>query len=203
MFSGIIENSAQVESIALHDQGARLVVSCAQGWPDLRLGESIALAGVCLTLVAFKRGFLEFDVASETLRRSTLGQLTAGLSVNLERSLTLGERICGHLVFGHVDTMAKLDKRELQGETLKFSFTCAKEYLAMLAPKGSVALDGVSLTVGEVWAEGFSVYLIPHSAQQTTLGSLRVGSMVNLEVDMLARYLVNFLKTGSYVRAAA
>ena len=147
MFSGIIESTGQVQAIKLSDQGAKLFLNSSQTFSDLKGGESIAIDGVCLTLLSFKQHLLEFDVASETLRRTSLGQLKQGQLVNLERSLKLGDRICGHYVFGHVDTLAKLVERTSQGETLKLSFACEQQYLKMLAPKGSVSISGVSLTI--------------------------------------------------------
>ncbi len=203
MFSGIIEGHAEVAALSASPAGARLSLRVPLNYSDTIIGESICVDGVCLTVVAKGDLLLEFDLASETLRRTSLGDLVAGQKVNVERSLKLGDRICGHLVFGHVDGLATLCARECEGDTQKLSFSCAGALLNLLVPKGSISLAGVSLTIGEVWKEGFSVYLISHSASITTLGQLEVGAKVNLEIDMLARYVASFVSGLGDVRRAA
>ncbi|NLF25307.1 MAG: riboflavin synthase [Deltaproteobacteria bacterium] len=189
MFSGIIEESAKVVSVARVSGGGRLELLSALDHSGTKVGDSISVSGVCLTVCSLRGKQIVFDISEETLRRSSLGSLRAGDAVNLERSLVLGGRIHGHLVFGHVDTVVSLITREEEGNSLKLVWSLPDEWQPYLVPKGSVALAGVSLTVGEVMPGRFAVYLIPHTLKVTTLLSLRPGDVANLEVDMLARYV--------------
>ncbi|RIL11458.1 MAG: riboflavin synthase [Proteobacteria bacterium] len=189
MFSGIVEEEAVVRLLSGAEHGRRLVVSSSLDHGQTKVGDSIAIDGVCLTVVSIKDQELSFDVAPETLRRSTLGELKEGQSVNLERSLKVGDRIAGHFVFGHVDCTLRLTERNSDGDALRLEFDKPTQIGRMLASKGSVSLSGVSLTLGEVGSDYFSVYIVPHTAQVTTLGKLKPGDAVNLEVDMLARYV--------------
>ena len=163
---------------------------------DVVLGESIAINGVCLTVVAGCSEACSFEVSPETLRRTNLGELQRGSPVNLERALRLSDRLGGHIVQGHVDGMGRLNARRRDGEWEIFWFGCAAELAAQMVSKGSVAVDGVSLTVVDVTADSFSVALIPHTLKSTTLGSKSTGGSVNLETDVLAKYVWKCLRGG-------
>lgn len=196
MFSGVIRDTARVSAIESGENGAVLRLASSVFSSEslslrpLKVGDSISISGVCLTAVAFDAAQEEadFDIASETLRRTTLGTLKPGETCHLETSLKLGDSIDGHFVFGHVDTTARLLSKIVEGETIRFEFSLSPEIASKVAVKGSISLDGVSLTVGEVTDQSFSVYLIPHTLQNTRFGELQPGELVNVEVDMLARY---------------
>lgn len=191
MFSGIVEESATTVSLQEVAGVMRLVVQSGLDHSLTREGDSICIDGVCLTVVERRNSELHFELAPETLRRSTLGRLVAGARVHLERSLQVGDRVHGHFVFGHVDGITHLRSRVADGECIRLEWELSKELRAYVAPKGSVSLSGTSLTVGEVTGDAFSVYIIPHTAEVTRLSTLSVGDAVNLEVDMLARYVVH------------
>lgn len=196
MFSGIIEEAASVVSIVRSSTASRLVIKSSLNLNDVRIGDSIAIEGVCLTVVERRAEQVSFDLADETLRCSTLGELRVGSCVNFERSLKLGDRIHGHLVFGHVDATAKLVDRFNEGSSVALTFAIPGRLGRYIAPKASVALAGTSLTVAEVDQQYFRVYLIPHTQQMTTITTRQVGQSVNLEVDMLARYVANIIDSG-------
>ena len=177
MFTGIVR---QVGTVASFD-GARLVVETGT---DAGIGDSVAIAGVCLTVAGRENGTLAFDVVPETLDRTTLGRLTAGARVNVEPSLHVGDPLGGHIVQGHVDGVGSLRER---GELTWFD--APPEIVRYCVEKGSIAVDGASLTVAAVDDDGFAVALIPHTLEATTLGSLEAGDPVNLEVDVLAKYV--------------
>ncbi|MBN8548631.1 MAG: riboflavin synthase [Deltaproteobacteria bacterium] len=189
MFSGIVEESAQVVSIEKTKEPVRLVVKSGLDHAATKLGDSICISGVCLTVVARDGGTLSFDLAQETLRRSTLGSLKNGDRVNLERSLQLGDRLHGHFVFGHVDATAELVSRTNDGKCDRLEWKFPPELRPYFASKGSVSISGVSLTLGEVTDTTFSVYIIPHTSDITILSSIPVGGKANLEIDMLSRYV--------------
>ena len=189
MFTGIVETTARVRSLTRSGADARLVLDVAL--EELVLGESISVSGVCLTVVSFDASSFAADVSVETLRVTTLGKLTPGADVNIERSLRASDRLGGHLVLGHVDGVGRVAARENSGRVI---FEAPAELARYLAPKGSVAIDGVSLTINRlVDAGGFDVMLVPHTLAVTTLSSLVVGTSVNLEVDVLARYVARQL----------
>lgn len=194
MFSGIVEEACPVVSFTLLDEVKRLCVRSSLDHSDTRSGDSIAINGVCLTVIKCESGELSFDIAEETLRRTSLGELTAGARVNLERSLQVGDRISGHFVFGHVDTTATLVSRESEGVNTILTWQIASEYMRYIATKGSVSISGVSLTVGETTRDTFRVYVIPHTFEKTNLAAITVGTRVNIEIDMLARYVDNALR---------
>lgn len=192
MFSGIIEESATVISIEKAQERTRLTIQSTLDHRETAPGDSIAINGVCLTVVARSDdGILSFELAEETLRRSTLGETKSGDKVNSERSLRLGERLHGHFVFGHVDGTIELISREKEGTSERLEWRVDPAFRKYIAEKGSIAISGVSLTVGKVERDTFSVYIIPHTGDVTILGALPVGSRANLEVDMLARYVAN------------
>ena len=161
---------------------------------SLQMGESIAINGACLTLVACAAREMAFDVSQETLQRTTLGQVKPGGMVNLERALRAHDRLGGHFVTGHVDGLSRCTKMVPDARSLRVVFTAPVELAGMIAAKGSVCLDGVSLTVNSVAQCTFDVNLIPHTVQHTTLKQLRVGQQVNLEVDLIARYLARLVE---------
>lgn len=185
MFTGIVEKVGRVVRV----QGDRLVFRGA--WHDLKTGESVAVNGVCLTVVEVADDIWSADVSPETRRRSTLGNLRVGDAVNLERALSLGDRLGGHLVQGHVDEVGTVVGVEREGEGLRMEIAVFTP--RYLAEKGSVAVDGVSLTVASLTPRGFSVVLIPFTLRETTLGKRRVGDHVNLEYDVLAKYVESLL----------
>jgi riboflavin synthase len=197
MFSGIVEELGVVQEVAVSGDSAKISVGgeLLKGLPR-KEGDSIAVSGVCLTIVDLDvvNGIATFDLASETRRCTTLGLLSAGSRVNLERPMMIGERIHGHFVQGHVDAMTALRKRTVEENTIRLVFTIPDCVADLVSPKGSVTLDGVSLTVGEVTDVEFSVYIIPHTASITTLGYIAVGSQVNLEADCLARYVKTIME---------
>jgi riboflavin synthase len=196
MFSGIVEETAKVVSLSRSSECCRLALRSGLDHRETRIGDSICVSGVCLTVVHKEGAQVVFDLSEETLRRSTLGRLNSGDLINVERSLVLGERIHGHLVFGHVDTLVTLLAREDEPGSIKMTWSLPPDWRRFLTPKGSVAIAGVSLTVGEVETDRFSVYLIPHTLEVTTLSNAQVGYSANLEVDMLARYVAAILAEG-------
>lgn len=189
MFTGLVESLAPLARVDDEPPGKRLVVDAGELARTAALGESVALDGCCLTVVQIDGPRLHFQAGPETLAKTSLGQRRAGDRVNLERSLRLGDRLGGHLVTGHVDAVGAVAGREDRGEWSLFWFSAPKELLAGIVPKGSVAVDGVSLTVVETSGAGFSVQLIPHTLAVTTLGGKRAGDLVNLETDLLGKYV--------------
>lgn len=194
MFSGIIEGKATVTAWEQGIDLSRLTVESPVEVSDVRLGDSIALSGVCLTVVDKKDKKLAFELAPETIRKSKFQFLKIGDKINFERSLKLGDRIHGHIVSGHVDAVGSVISVNNDGETICLKISFPNSLKGLFAQKGSVAIDGVSLTVGEVSNNDFSVYIIPHTLEVTTLGSLVPNNSVNLEVDMLARYVQSLLQ---------
>ncbi len=189
MFTGLVESIGKVASLQAEGEGRRLVIEATIFGNDITLGESIAINGVCLTVVEKTLGRADFQLAPETLRKSNLGNLTIGSLVNLERAMRLGDRLGGHWVQGHVDGMGSLLKREKDGDWEKFIFQMPAVLSRYLVAKGSITINGVSLTVVDVSTDTFSVALIPHTLSITNLGVLRNGDTVNLEVDILAKYV--------------
>ena len=188
MFTGLVEALGTVRELTADGAGRVLTLS-APFAAQLALGESVAVNGTCLTVVAHDAATCRFEVGPETLRRTNLGELRVGDRVNLERSLRVGDRLGGHWVQGHIDGVGRIERRVPDGPWLGVWFSCPVELAAQMVPKGSVAVDGVSLTLVEVTAGGFSVALIPHTLDHTTLGFKRPGDAVNLETDILAKYV--------------
>jgi len=189
MFTGLIEGVGRVVAVRPQGAGAKLVVSARPVIEGTRVGDSISVSGCCLTVVAIEGDTLAFDLGNETLARTKLGRLAAGGSVNLERAMRLSDRLGGHLVSGHVDGLARLIDRIDTPEWSTCWFEANVSLLKHMAAKGSVALDGVSLTLVEVQSDRFSVMLIPHTLAVTTLGQLKPGDAVNVETDLLAKYV--------------
>ncbi|HBT44145.1 MAG TPA: riboflavin synthase [Rhodospirillaceae bacterium] len=194
MFTGIITDVGRVRAIQHADDG-RLEIETAFDTGDIAIGASVACSGCCLTVIEKGAGWLAFEASGETRRLTTLGTWHEGTTVNLERALKAGDELGGHIVSGHVDGMAELVARETEGESLKLTFRAPDALAPFIAAKGSVTLDGVSLTVNTALARDFTVNIIPHTQEQTTLGGLAVGGAVNLEIDMLARYVARLMQT--------
>jgi riboflavin synthase len=195
LFTGIIEDLGVVEAVRAGEAGARLILRTALPVATVTIGESIAVNGACLTVIAIDRAAstIAMDVSAETLRRTTLGGLTPGAPVNLERCLTLDKLIGGHLVSGHVDGVGRVVSIDPEGDSRLFTFEVAPSQAAYLIEKGSVAIDGVSLTVFDIDGCRFKCALIPHTLQVTTLGRRQPGALVNVETDMLAKYVEKLL----------
>lgn len=188
MFTGLITDIGEVRSVD-RSGDTRFVVGTGYDLTQIEIGASIAHSGACLTVVEKGADWFVVDVSKETLDCTTLGGWQQGRRINLERALCLGAELGGHLVQGHVDGVATVTERRPDGDSIRFSFEAPAELARFIARKGSIALDGISLTVNEVDGTSFGVNIIPHTAEHTTLGSTQVGDKVNLEVDLLARYV--------------
>jgi riboflavin synthase len=197
MFTGLVEALGTVTRLEAAGAGRQLVLAEPALAPQLAVGESFAVNGACLTVVEHDAQTFRFEVGPETLHRTNLGELTPGDRVNLERAMRVTDRLGGHLVQGHVDGLGRIVSRDRQGDWEVVWFACPVELVAQMVSKGSVAVDGVSLTLVDVAAEGFSVALIPHTLACTTLGFKPVGATVNLETDLLAKYVWKFLQAFS------
>jgi riboflavin synthase len=195
MFTGIVETLGRVGRLETAGDGRRLRVAVPDepGW-RLRLGESVAVSGVCLTVVSAPPGELAFDLAEETLRVTTLGGLGVGDPVNLERPLRVDGRLGGHLVLGHVDGVGRVTAVRPEGGGARVDVEVPAHLRPLLIPKGSITVDGVSLTVASLEDEVFAVALIPHTLALTTLGQRRVGDRVNLEMDVIGKYVRGFVQ---------
>ena len=188
MFTGIIEEVGKVLSAST----AKLVISAPQVIDGIKLGDSIAINGACLTVTDFDRASFSVDVMPETLKRTNLGLLEAGDGVNLERPMALGGRLGGHLVQGHIDDVGRIVSLEWEGDALLFRFEAPPEVMRYTAPKGFIAVDGISLTITEKDTSSFGVSVVEYTHRNTTLGSRKVGDVVNLEVDIIAKYTAQF-----------
>jgi riboflavin synthase len=196
MFTGIVEEMGTVRSIERRGGNQRTTLDAKTVMSDIHVGDSISLAGVCHTVVGFDtRGFWVESV-DETLRLTTLGKLKVGSRINLERSLRLSDRLGGHLVAGHVDGVGKLVNRQDMSGSVELTIEAGTELSPYIAKKGSVAVDGISLTVASTSNASFSIAVIPHTLEVTTISELRVGDDLNLEVDMFARYLERLVSAG-------
>jgi riboflavin synthase len=194
VFTGLVQSLATVQRATPEGPGVRLVVRDERIAAGALIGDSIAINGCCLTVVSINGADLAFEAGPETLERTSLGRLKPGDRVNLESSLRMGDSLGGHLVSGHVDAVGQLERRNEDGEWCAMWFTVADGLTRQMASKGSVAVDGVSLTLVEVEANRFSVALIPHTLAATTLGNLQPGDEVNIETDILAKYVERQLK---------
>jgi riboflavin synthase len=197
MFTGLVETLGTIAAIEADGQGGKnLTVSAGRIAPELELGESVAVNGACLSVVSIEGSAFRFQVGPETLLKTNLGVLKVGDKVNLERSLRAGDRLGGHFVQGHVDEVGEILERAPQGEWDIIWFGCSEALTKLMVPRGSIAVDGVSLTLTEVRADRFRVMLIPLTLAQTTLGLKRAGDGVNLEADMLAKHVQKLLEGG-------
>lgn len=200
MFTGIITDVGEVIAVEPKAEGLRrLTVACAYPRQSIAIGASISHSGVCLTVVDMaatgNRTAISVDAAAETLRMTTAGAWKQGTRLNLERALKVGEELGGHIVAGHVDGVAELVSRQDLTDMARLTLRAPRELMRFVASKGSVALDGVSLTVNEVAADTFSVLIIPHTLSVTTLGAARAGDKMNLEIDLMARYAARLMET--------
>jgi riboflavin synthase len=193
MFTGIITDLGSVRTV--EERGdTRFVFNTALAMDEIVIGASIACSGACLTVIDKGAGWFAADASAETLDKTTLGSWRDGAPVNFERALRVGEELGGHLVSGHVDGVAVVTERRPEGDSLRFTFEVPADLARFIVPKGSIALDGVSLTVNEVTGYRFGVNIIAHTAKLTTFGRLEVGDRVNLEIDLLARYVERLLQ---------
>jgi riboflavin synthase len=188
MFTGLILHSGTIETFERLPNGARLRIRTTDPEPFTR-GESLAVNGVCLTVLPGSDGALVADLSDETLSRTTLGALGVGLRVNVERALALGDRMGGHMVQGHVDTTGTLISIAHEGDFAVYRWSMPAEYADLVVNKGSIAVDGVSLTIVDPDAESFGAALIPETLRRTNIGTARIGDSVNLEFDMIAKYV--------------
>ncbi|MCA9600221.1 MAG: riboflavin synthase [Myxococcales bacterium] len=194
MFTGLVETTGKLRGRDRRGPGYRLTIETDLA--PLEMGESIAVNGACLTVVDIRDGAFGADVSEETVEKTTLGRVGVGGALNLERSLRLGDRLGGHLVSGHVDGVARVTEVTPVGEAWRVAIAPPAELMRYLAPKGSVTLDGVSLTINATGASDIELMLIPHTREVTNFSALRPGSELNLEVDLLARYVVHYLERG-------
>jgi len=193
MFTGLIEALGTVQELQRGAQGGKITITTGLPLSEVKIGDSIAVNGACLTVTVLGSGRFSADISLETLERTTLRSLSHGAVVNLERALRLGGRLGGHLVTGHVDGVAKISERIQQGNAWYIRCQLACEVAQLLVAKGSVALDGISLTVNEVGTDFFSVMVIPHTLEQTTLARCQVGDCVNIETDLIGKYVARLM----------
>ena len=194
MFTGLVEEKGVVRQLKTKGNASDISIDGLVVSSDVAIGDSIAINGCCLTVVAIEGTEMLFQAGSETLSRTNLGELESGSFVNLERSLQVGQRMGGHYVSGHIDAVASVDQRSDDGQWAKFWFKVPHGLTSQIASKGSIAVDGISLTLVDVETDRFSVELIPHTLDATTLGGRNVGDHVNIETDLLAKYVQQQLK---------
>ena len=192
MFTGIIEGLGTVKSLTRAAGGLRMGIEADFPMDKIKVGDSIAVSGACLTVVHFQDNIFEVDVAPETLSKTTLGQAKVGDGVNLERALCLGDRLGGHLVTGHVDCVGVVQAKQPMANAMLFAFGVTEAISLYMVQKGSVAVDGISLTVNVCKRSSFEVSIIPHTAKITTMGFKKIGDPVNIETDMIGKYVERF-----------
>jgi len=193
VFTGLVEAVGRIVEVSPRRGSSRIGISSTLPVAELRDGDSVSVDGVCLTVSERRRDRFFADVVAETMARSTLGKLRPGDRVNLERSMRMGDRLGGHIVSGHVDDTVEVQRVQKRGNDCRLRLGLPGELARYVAPKGSVTLQGVSLTVASLDPTSFEIALVPHTLEQTTLGGLRAGDRLNLEVDLLARYLERLL----------
>ena len=196
MFTGLVEEIGRVLSLKKSFQSAVLKVGCQKITEDIKIGDSISVNGVCLTVVSFGKDSVIFDVSGETLRRSNIGILKTNDFVNLERALRFSDRLGGHILQGHVDTTTKVVGIKREGTGFLFSFKLPPAYRHLIVEKGSIGIDGISLTIATLFADTFSVAVIPHTYENTTLKFRKPGDIVNLEFDIIGKYVERMCKYG-------
>ncbi len=195
MFTGIVEALGHIRSVIPKSDDLSLVIASNDlDWSDVKLGDSIAVNGVCLTVVALEQNAFRADVSTESLANTCIKTWRSGDTVNLEKALTLSTRLGGHLVSGHVDGVGSIVRVRKDGRSLRYDIDCAAELLRYIAEKGSITVDGVSLTVTHLTQQGFALNIVPHTAEQTIISRYQVGSTVHLEVDLMARYAERLLQ---------
>ena len=192
MFSGLVEEVGRVEELKLLSGGAKLTVKSTL--KDVKIGDSIAVNGVCLTVVDIQNDTLSFDLSQETLSRSNLKLLKKGDPVNLERALRVGDRIGGHFLQGHVDFTSKVLVFSLRGSHWELKIHIPEDYREYVVEKGSIGIDGISLTINYVEQDAVSINIIPHTYEKTNLKHRKVGDLVNVELDILGKYVINYVK---------
>lgn len=193
MFTGIIEEIGHVQRINQQSRSAQIQIKASKVLSDVAVGDSIAVNGVCLTVVSFDNQHFIADVMPETINKTTLHELKPGSPVNLERALQVGARLGGHIVQGHVDAVGTIVQKQVLEIAIIYRIKTTPELLQFVVPKGSVAIDGISLTVVDVFQDSFTVSLIPHTAHETTLGGKDPGDRVNLESDIIGRYVQHLM----------
>ena len=193
MFTGIIEEIGYVKRINQQSRSAQIEIKADKVLGDVAVGDSIAVNGVCLTVVTFDSQHFTADVMPETISKTNLRELKPGSSVNLERALQLGGRLGGHIVQGHVDAVGTIVEKQILEIAIIYRIATEPELLQYVVPKGSVAIDGISLTVVDVFQDSFTVSLIPHTAHETVLGEKKPGDRVNLESDIIGRYVKHLM----------
>ena len=193
MCTGICEECGSIRQITDTGGGRRLTIKAAVVLDGSKVGDSIAVAGICLTATSLSKDFFTADVSEETLRYTVLGQRRLGDFVNLERALRVGDRLGGHIVSGHVDGTGVVKRIERDGDSFLYTFTSDDEILGRIIKKGSVTVNGISLTVAELTDDDFSIEVIPHTLSVTNIGKLKPGDIVNLENDMIGKYVEHFL----------
>jgi len=203
MFTGIIEGMGTLAAIQSGGSSGGLVILADYDLNETRLGDSIAVNGACLTVTALQGRRFTVDVSPETFSKTTFGEAKIGQKVNLERALRLSDRLDGHLVSGHVDGVGKLTNRTAAGNAEILSFTSPEALTEYMITKGSVAVDGISLTINQCHASGFEVSIIPHTARMTTIGLKKIGESVNIETDIIGKYVQRFLMREKTPAAAA
>ena len=194
MFTGLVEEVGRVKEFLKRGKGAYLEVECKKVIEDSKVGDSICVNGVCLTAVEVRKTSLTFFLSYETLKRSSFYLIRVGDFVNLERALKLSDRLGGHILQGHVDSTTKITGIKKEGESFRFNFALPKSYAHLLVEKGSVGVDGISLTVASLSSDAFSVAVIPHTYENTNLKYKRVGDLVNLEFDVLGKYVERIME---------
>jgi riboflavin synthase len=194
MFTGLIEELGVVASFVRGAQSAKLIVAVSKELTTAKVGESIAVNGVCLTVTAIRRNFIEFDLSLETINKSTLANLRISDKVNLERALPVAGRLGGHLVSGHIDGIGEIREKIALDKGFEFYFSLPSNLLRYLVPKGSIAIDGISLTVADLRNDHLVVYVIPHTSRATNLTNKKIGDKVNIEIDMLSKYIEKHLQ---------
>ena len=193
MFTGLIESQGVVTNVQRVAGGAQLQVYAPEFGRDMALGDSIAVDGACLTVSQFQRGAFVADVSEETLAKTTLGTLRQSSKVNLERALRLSDRLGGHMVTGHVEGIGRLLLRHPAGNSTIYQFQVPPALMEFVVPKGSIAVDGISLTIAQIRGESFAAAVVPHTEQATTLKDKPIGAPVNVEVDIMAKYVKRFV----------
>ena len=196
MFTGIVR-TGRIDSIEMQGEAGRINVTPERLWEQpIALGDSIAVNGACLTVAAIEGDSFCFDVLAETFDKTNLGEKSSGSLVNLERALSLGDMLGGHIVTGHVDGTGRVKTIEQVGRDWKFTIECAQEMLMLMVYKGSIAIDGISLTVAELLDDGFVVHIIPHTMEETDMSEYKVGTKLNLEADILGKHVQRILEFG-------
>jgi len=194
MFTGIIEEIGTIKSIEIGTNYHQITIKSDNLINDIKVGDSISVNGVCLTVSSLSSDAFQADVMPETVSKTSLTSLKTGSSVNLERAMSANGRFGGHFVYGHIDNIGKIIEKKNQGNAIIFRILIPKNFGNLIVPKGSIAVDGISLTVVETGIDYFTISIIPHTLENTILGNRDVGDVVNLEFDMLARYVNNYLK---------